>query len=63
MNSHCSELMGQFLADKPTFEKMLDFLLDYLKSMMTDNNINVGVEGRVKTEKSLAGKLELKGEK
>ncbi|MBQ2337037.1 MAG: hypothetical protein II381_12035, partial [Victivallales bacterium] len=63
MNSHCSELMGQFLEDKPTFEKMLAFLLDYLKPMMAKNGIIVGVEGRVKTEKSLAGKLELKGEK
>ena len=55
--------MGQFLEDKPTFEKMLAFLLDYLKPMMAKNGIIVGVEGRVKTEKSLAGKLELKGEK
>ena len=53
--------MGQFLEDKPTFEKMLAFLLDYLKPMMAKNGIIVGVEGRVKTEKSLAGKLELKG--
>ena len=63
MNSHCSELMVQFQENKPTFEKMLSFAMDYLKSMMVDNNINVTVEGRVKTEKSLAGKLELKGEK
>lgn len=48
----------------PTYNLMLNFLLDYIKKLLQNKHIVVnGLEGRVKTEKSLTGKLLLKGQK
>lgn len=64
MDLHCKMIMDEYLENKPAFELMKDFVINTMKKMFDDNGIYVvAVEGRVKEEKSLAGKLELKGSK
>lgn len=56
--------MEEYLENKPAFELMKEFVIKTLRDMFSDNGmLVVNVEGRVKEEKSLAGKLELKGSK
>lgn len=64
MDLHCKMIMEEYLENKPTFELMKEFVIKTLRDMFSDNGmLVVNVEGRVKEEKSLAGKLELKGSK
>lgn len=62
LNAHCQTILEEYLAEKENFEKYYILVVDTLKRLLGENNILVtGVEGRVKTEMSLRGKLALKG--
>lgn len=62
--SHTDELLTQYRSLLPVYEKMVEVIPAMLKDFFDKTGIIVAaVEQRVKTEKSLAGKLELKGEK
>lgn len=64
LDMHCSMILEEYRALKPMFEKMKDVVIRTLKESLRTNNIYVtALEARVKEEKSLAGKLELKGQK
>ena len=62
--THSDILIEDYRRCLPIFKKMQEIVLQNLRSCLNDNHILVtAVEGRIKTEKSLVGKLELKGEK
>lgn len=62
--SHCQTLLQEYRAHLPIFEKMKEIVQAQLSQCVHDNNLYVAaIELRIKKEKSLAGKLELKGHK
>lgn len=64
MDAHCEAIMEQYRAEKPIFETMRGVVLGSLRDSITSSGLVVdAVDGRVKEEQSLAGKLELKGQK
>ena len=64
LDMHCTMILDEYRELMPTYEKMQEIVLARLHRALEENNILVtAVEGRVKSEKSLAGKLELKGAK
>lgn len=64
LDLHCTMILEEYVEMVPVFERMKDIVIDALNRLLQENNILVtAVGGRVKTEKSLAGKLELKGGK
>lgn len=64
LDLHCQSIIDEYRENLPTYSKILDSALAVLKNALDDNGIYVtGVEGRIKQESSLAGKLELKGTK
>lgn len=64
LDMHCSMIIEEYREMMPVFRKMQEVVIAELKKCLKDNNISVtAVEGRIKTEKSLAGKLDLKGHK
>jgi len=64
LDAHCEQILNEYRERKDAFERMKDCVLSTLRDLLRENGITVtAVEGRVKTEKSLAGKLELKGYK
>jgi len=64
MDMHCEMIMEEFFDNQPTFEAIKKYTLDKIDNLLTENKILVtALEGRIKTEHSLAGKLELKGQK
>ena len=64
MDSHVEELLQQYRDLLPTLEKLAKDAYDKLRWALREQNIYVtAFEYRVKSEKSLAGKLELKGAK
>ena len=64
LDLHCSMILEEYREAVPVFEEMKTFVLSALKEKMEQNNLLVtAVESRIKTEASLAGKLELKGGK
>ncbi|MBO4250899.1 MAG: hypothetical protein J5884_06535 [Paludibacteraceae bacterium] len=64
MDLHSELLLEDFRAARPELERLLDCVLKSLREALDKNGLIVtAVEGRVKTEESLAGKLELKGQK
>jgi len=61
---HVQDLLEQYRALLPVYTKMAGIIPDQLKGMFAKAGIVVtAVERRVKTEESLAGKLQLKGGK
>lgn len=61
---HCEMILDEYRERMPILTKLESTLVDILDKQLKDNNIVVtSVESRVKTEKSLTGKLELKGYK
>ena len=63
-SSHNEELLAQYRSLLPVYNKMVEVIPAMLKDFFDKTGIIVAaVEQRVKTEKSLAGKLKLKGEK
>ena len=64
LDMHCEMILDEYRDRLPILNKQKDVVLDILKRTLKENNMVVtAIEGRVKTEKSLAGKLELKGNK
>ena len=64
LDLHCTMILEEYRENLPSFRKMKQVVLDRLDTCLKENNILVtGLEGRVKEEASLAGKLELKGKK
>jgi len=64
LDMHCNMILEEYRELLPILEKIKDVVLDNIKNCLAANNILVtAVEARVKTESSLAGKLELKGSK
>ena len=64
LDMHCEMLLNEYHEKLPIYEKMKTVVLDLLRSCLDKNNILVsGLEARVKSEQSLIGKLELKGNK
>ena len=62
LDSHGEELMRQYHELRPTLDQMAKDANDLLRKALDEQGIYVtAMEYRVKTEKSLAGKLELKG--
>ena len=57
-------ILDEYIENIPVFEKMRDIVRSVIEKCVNDNNIYVNaIETRIKAEKSLAGKLELKGYK
>ena len=64
LDAHGEMLLQQYRELRPTLEQLAKEAYDLLQHALHEQGIYVtGVEYRVKTEKSLAGKLELKGAK
>lgn len=64
LDLHGTIILEDYRENLHTFNKMKEVVLKALTECLTRSNIVVsGIEGRVKTESSLAGKLELKGQK
>ncbi len=64
LDLHCSLLLEEYREMRPTLLKMKDIVLDILRKDIAAKGLMVtATEARVKEEKSLAGKLELKGAK
>ncbi len=62
LDIHCEMILDEYREKLPVFKKLKDIVIKLLRDRLAKNQIVVsGVEGRVKTEKSLTGKLELKG--
>ena len=61
---HCEMILDEYRERLPILEQLRDLVVEKLQSCLAENNIIVaGLETRIKTEKSLTGKLELKGYK
>ncbi len=64
MDLHCEMMMEEYQAALPELERLLQEVLAKLREALERNEMLVtAVEGRVKTQKSLEGKLALKGAK
>lgn len=64
LDLHCTMMLEEYREHRESFDKILEISTGCIKSLLKQNGILVtAVEGRVKEEKSLAGKLELKGYK
>ena len=64
LDIHCQMILAEYLGKKPMFLKMQEIIRTQLEDCVRENNLYVNaIETRVKTEKSLKGKLELKGVK
>lgn len=64
LDAHCEALMQQYRELRPTLDELAEDAYDTMRRALHEQGIYVtAMEHRVKTEKSLAGKLELKGVK
>lgn len=64
LDLHCQMIMDEYRNRISSFEKIKEIVLTQLNQCLANNNLNVGaIEARIKTEESLTGKLELKGQK
>jgi len=64
LDMHCEMILNEYREKLPVYEKMKGVVLDLLRTCLKEKDILVsGLEARVKTEQSLAGKLEMKGYK
>ncbi|MBR4212836.1 MAG: hypothetical protein IKR82_02615 [Bacteroidales bacterium] len=64
LSPHCEEILEQYRTFLPVFAKMEEVIPTKLKEFFVESGIIVAaLEHRLKTESSLAGKLQLKGEK
>ena len=64
LDLHCSMILEEYRECYGVFDRMKDIVLGAVREKLRENNLLVtALEGRVKTEASLAGKLELKGAK
>ena len=64
LDPHGEQLLQQFRELRPTLQQLADEASNMLRQALNEQNIYItAMEHRVKTEKSLRGKLELKGAK
>lgn len=64
LDPHCEMLMQQYLQLRPTLQQLADEACTQLRKALDEQGIYItAMEHRVKNEKSLRGKLELKGAK
>ena len=64
LDFHGEMILEEYRTKLPVYERLKTVVLEQLGRCLNENNIIVsGLEARVKTEKSLTGKLELKGYK
>ena len=64
MELHCEAILEEYRENLPRFEEVAREIRAALQKTFDDAGLLLaGIESRVKTEKSLAGKLELKGSK
>ena len=64
LDMHCEMILREYQEKLPIYKKMETVVLDLLRTCLEENHILVsGLEARVKSERSLIGKLELKGYK
>ena len=64
LDAHCMAILEEYRENLPMFKQMKGKIQEQLKEVFDEAGLIVAsIEGRVKTEKSLAGKLELKGAK
>lgn len=64
LNPHATMLLGEYRELRPTYERLEQIVKQQLQTMAIESGLYVtAIESRVKTEPSLAGKLELKGDK
>ena len=64
LDIHSEMILEEYRAKQPVFERLKAIVIEQLQGCLTKNNIIVsGLEARIKTEDSLAGKLTLKGYK
>ena len=64
MDLHCEMILEEYREALPELERLKEAVLQTLRDALDRNGLIVtAVEGRVKTEQSLAGKLALKGRK
>lgn len=65
MDAHVQQLLDEYSEDLKTFEALKDYLVDFLKRIICEENkiFIAGIEARVKQYESLEGKLNLKGYK
>lgn len=64
LDMHCQFIMEEYHDMRPIYLKLRDVAMEQIKAVLEGNRASVtAVESRVKDEKSLAGKLALKGGK
>ncbi len=64
LDLHCTMILEEYRELLPVLDRMKEIVLGELNALISKAGLMVsGVEARVKEEKSLAGKLELKGSK
>lgn len=64
LDLHCCMILEEYRDMLPVFEKMKQIVVGALEKAICDNGIYItALESRIKQEKSLAGKLEIKGSK
>ena len=64
LSPRCTLILEEYRDNRKVFERMLLVVKETLAKSMDENHIYVNaIEARIKEEKSLVGKLELKGEK
>lgn len=65
MNAKWEPILQEYRDNQKTFEIMREVILDTIKdfAVVNENKLVNSIDARIKTEKSLTGKLELKGEK
>ena len=64
LNLHSEMILDEYREKRPLFERMQTVVDGEIRRIVADNHLYVtAMESRIKKEKSLAGKLELKGNK
>ncbi len=64
LDPHCQELLRQYRSRRPAYERMERIVFNKLDNALKEHGMYVNaIEHRIKEESSLAGKLELKGNK
>lgn len=64
LDLHSTMILEEYRENLPVFRKMQEIVHDVLKRSIEENQIYINaIESRIKEEKSLAGKLDLKGDK
>ena len=64
LDLHSEMILDEYRAKQPVFERLKIVVEEQLRRCLDENNLLVsGLEARIKTKKSLVGKLELKGYK